>query len=784
MTDTTATAEGFAPPAHEAEGLVLKDYVRILRRRAWVMLTVLVIVMTLGTVWVFKATPIYEAAAKILIERQSPRAASFEEVVQLPASEQEYYKTQQELLRSRAVMEKALEQPGIAALPEVAGSTKAEPSGVARVLAGLKAMFGSEPQKPAEPWERLRDCLMIEQVKDTRLLSVKAESSDPERAARIANAVANAFSAYHLQRKLALNNEAFAFLDGQKKEQEKRVLECETALQDFREKTQTVSLDVEDPNNPVLYRHAQLNQKLTTVRLARLEAVAQFAVVEEALAASGDSLRADNEQLFALPSVRADEMVSKLRTQLIDAETRLTQLSATYGPAHQQVQAGTAAVTLLRTELHAALSHVVGSLAAELETLTSQQHELEQQYQEENRRALDLARNSLAFRRLANDSQRQEKLFEVLVERLREVDLTTDYAKTNLEVIEAADPPRTPCRPRKALALALCALAGLVLSAGAAFVLEFIDDTVKTPEDLEDRVGIPVLGFVPSMDEDEPEPDGDYHRSLSVLADPGSHVTEAYRSIRTNLFYSAPAEDTKVIVVTSGSPGDGKTTTATNLAVTIAQSGKRVLLVDADLRRPMVRKIFGLAPGKGLSGVLVGETDFHDAVQQALHDGEPIENLDILPSGPKPPNPAELLESDAMRTLIEAARASYDRVIIDSPPALFVADTSIVAGISNAVILVVKSGTNPRSMAIRAKEQLRSVNARILGGILNDVLIERLGYYDSGYSYYGYSRSSGEYSKSYYASDDGEEGEWEDIDALDGVAGDAEPMRDPVRVEG
>jgi len=232
---------------------------------------------------------------------------------------------------------------------------------------------------------------------------------------------------------------------------------------------------------------------------------------------------------------------------------------------------------------------------------------------------------------------------------------------------------------------------------------------------------------------------------------PTSSVTEAYRSIRTSLFFSAHADESTTLVVTSGGPNDGKTTTATNLALVMAQSGKRVLLVDADFRRPMVHKIFGLNDGMGATNVLVGQAALEQAVQKAHSNGHVIENLDILVAGPKPPNPAELLDSQSMRQLLAEARRTYDRVIVDTPPVLFVADASIVGAISDGVVMVVKSAANSRSLARRAKEQLEGVNARILGGILNDVRVSRLGYYYSDYYHYGYSRYYKDYHDSYYS---------------------------------
>ncbi|MCK4374410.1 MAG: polysaccharide biosynthesis tyrosine autokinase, partial [Candidatus Brocadiae bacterium] len=336
-----------------------------------------------------------------------------------------------------------------------------------------------------------------------------------------------------------------------------------------------------------------------------------------------------------------------------------------------------------------------------------------------------------------------------------EVDLTTDYVKTNVEVVEAAEIARLPIRPRKARMVVTSVAMGLLLGIALAFFFEYMDDTIKTPEDLEDRVGVPVLGFVPAMNTKGTAAESFAHRGMVSTLEPASSVTEAYRNIRTSLFFSAPPEEARVVVITSGGPGDGKTTTAANLALVIAQSGKRVLLVDADFRRPMLHRLFGIRSRRGTSTVLVGEASLEEAVRQPSNNGKPIDNLDVLIAGPKPPNPAELLDSERMRQLLEEARQKYDRVLVDTPPVLFVADASILGAISDGVIMVVKSAKNTRSLATRAREQLEGVNARILGGILNDVRVSHLGYYYSDYYYHGYSRYYRDYDSSYYSGKSG-----------------------------
>ncbi len=728
----------------------LRHYLVVLRRRVWALATVFVIVVTLGIVHAFKSPPVYQADAEIAIEKQAARVMDFQDVVQLEASDRPYYETQAALVRSRAVLEKALEKPRMKELFETADRSRVRPSLPAEIKATVAALLGTPPSRPPEPWERLRDTVSVEQVRDTHLLLVSATSSDPVRAALIANAVAQAFREHHVEGKMAANYEAFNLLRTQAKDQEQKVVESENALQQFREQVKIVSLDVADANSPQLARLGKLSQDLTDAQTARIALEAELKVVQDAVG-TDPAAAAHNNRLLSLPEVRADPAVAAIRTSLVEADKEISALEDTYGPSHPQLQAASAKAELLRSRLAEALSQVAGSLTPQLAMLQEREQELGAQYDEQNELALELAKHSLTYGRLQSEVMRQRKLFDVLVERMREVDLSSDYPKANVEVVQSADPPSTPIRPRRARIILLSAFLGLLAGIGLAFFLEHMDDTVRTPEDLEERVGLPVLGFVPAINGAGGRGNEFIHRGTVCAMEPTSSASEAYRNIRTSLFFSAPAERAKALVITSGGPGDGKTTTATNLALAIAQSGKRVLLIDADLRRPMLHKVFSLDAHKGVSTVLVGEATLAECVQQARYDGKAVQNLDILVAGPKPPNPSELLDSDGMRGLLEEARTAYDRVLVDTPPVLFVADASILGAICDGVILVVKSAKNTRSLAARAREQLRSVKARVLGGVLNEVHVSRLGSYYSDYYYYGYSRYYHDYYKSYYS---------------------------------
>jgi polysaccharide biosynthesis transport protein len=725
---------GYGPtrPDRQNES-VLWRYFSVVRRHIWPALTLFVIIVTLGILRAYRATPIYQAVSKILVERQGPRVTKFEDVVQ-PSVEwwgQEYYKTQEELAQSRAVMEIALEQPGIRELVDGGAPETERPSLRLSIRRTVAAVLGVPPASPAEPWERLRGYVHARHVNDTHFLAVQAESGDPARAAKIANAVAKAFIRYHMLRRLEVSNDVFLFLQEQKQKEELALQEAEQRLQKFREETHISSLNASDSDNPILKRLSLLSSDLTQKQLLRIELESQIRVIRQALGRGSDGLKSENEQLFSVPAMRDDPAMSEIRTALVRAEQERAALLDVYGPQHPRMQSSDATIKSLQDKLKEGLSNLSGSLDTQIRMLDGEEEELTRQYNEQNDLALDLAKHSLTFGRLANEVERHQKLFQVLIERMSEVELTSDYTKTNVDIVEEATLPRSPVRPNKQKMAFFSVLFGLVLGLGLAFFLEQVDDTVRTPEDLELRVGIPVLGFVPKIQVKKNVDSKASYRALVSALEPNSSVIEAYRNIRTSLFFSGPAEESKILLITSGGPGDGKTTTAANLAVVIAQSGKRVLLVDADFRRPRIHKMFNLDTSVGLSSVLVGERSLSQAAQKTVHDLENIENLDILVAGPTPPNPTELLETQRAKQVFAEMRSKYDRVIVDTPPVLFVSDSSILSTLCDGVILIVKADKRTRAHAARARKQIEKVKGRIIGGILNNVRVSRLGHYYS-----------------------------------------------------
>jgi len=330
------------------------------------------------------------------------------------------------------------------------------------------------------------------------------------------------------------------------------------------------------------------------------------------------------------------------------------------------------------------------------------------------------------------------------VKRFKETTLTEDMRTGNIRVVDRAEVPRSPVKPKKKLNLLLAIIVGLVAGIGLAFFFEYLDNTIKIPDEVKKHLRIPYLGPTPLVEKEE---DRDGHggerlADLVCLNAPKSTASESYRGIRTNILFSSAEKAPQVILLSSPGPREGKTMTATNLAITMAQSGSRVMLLDCDLRRPKIHRMFGLKKDRGMTNLLVGNATFEETV---VHS-KLLSNLDILFSGPVPPNPSEMLGSERMKQLLGELRKHYDRIIIDSPPITAVTDAAILGKIVDGVVLVIRAGQTVREVAKNSVNQLQSVGANVLGAVLNAVDIGKDKYYY--YYYYQYYH--------YYYGDDGE----------------------------
>ncbi len=755
---------------------ILWYYLSVVRRRVWIILPVFVVVATFGILRAMRAPSIFRARAKVMVERQGQQVLRFPGTASdRSGGDTEYFMTQIELIRSRTVMASALEEPGVRELYETTGGS-AKPSGASGFLKGIRrtlfSMLGARPVAAPETWELLRNEIRVSHLENTHMIHMEVLHTDPYRAALLANATAAAYQKYHRQTKQATLSQAFTSLKEERDKQELQLFEAEKALQDFRQSAQGVSVGEGNDDQPAVDRLVRLNEQLTDVQLRRIELTSHINVMRKFISVENGVSGASLEELFALPIIQNDTTLTDSRRALAEAENESAVLAETYGAEHPLLQAARAKVALLETQFKTALDEAVRAHLNQVSMLETEEAELKQKAEEQKQVALDLAKESFSLTRLQGAVDRHRRLLDAIVERMREVDISSGLVKTSVQLVERAATPTVPVNSARIRKIALSLFAALLLGIGVALVFENLDDSIKTPEDLKQALSAPLLGFVPAMGK-EVRPKGrrgasnedrtirgqdrkgrtgkDLYRGSVVLSEPSSSVAEAYRNLRTNLLYSTTARDAKLLVLTSCRPQEGKSTTSTNLALALARTGKRVLLIDGDLHRPTTHRVLGLNSNTGLSNVLLGEVPWEEAVKQVhTEDGQVVQNFFALPSGSETPDPSELLGSDKMKQLLETCRSRYDWVLVDTPPILFVSDACAFSAMCDGVVVIVKSGVNTRTVLNRAKEQLDSINARIIGSVLNCMVVSRLGRHHSYYSYHGYTRYAKDYHRAYY----------------------------------
>ncbi len=733
----------------------LRRYVEVIRRRWWTIVGVFCLFVAVGTLRAFRAPNVYQATAKLIIERGGPRIANIGGIVEnTPWWDPDYYKTQTQLVTSRAVMEEALGDPAVSNLFAAAQDPAAPPPG--RSLFGelrrtLIALLGGQPSAPAEPWQRLRSTVRARHLSGSHFLQIESRGGDPARCARIVNAVARAFARHHLAEKVEFHGEAFRFLQEEQRKQEQALREAERALQAFREGSAAVTVAGGENEQPLLKRLDELNREITDTQLERIDLTARIRVVQDLLQGIGTLDTNTVSTLLAVPGIGDQSEVAEAQKNVAAARRRLAELGRLYGAQHPQLKAAAEDLASARRDLETALGRTVQAMTNRELSLQEKERELAREVEEQKGEALHLAKEMLDFNRLNNEVQRHTRLFDMLVERMREVDVSSGFVRTSVQIAEFADTPRAPVSPRRGRMVLWAVFLGLAAGIGLSFFFESLDDAVKTPEDLKEKLGVPLLGFVPEIRTDGHSAKERFKfRGTVLLRDDVTSIAEAYRSMRTGLFFSAPEGEMKVVALTSCGPSEGKTTTAANLATAIAKSGKRVLLIDCDLHRPSIHRLFGIVASPGLTDVLVGATTLEDALHRVVPLDHPVENLHVLAAGSMTPSPGDLLGSRRMADTVAQLREMYDWVVIDTPPVLFVSDAGILGTYCDGAILVVKASKHRGAVLQRAREHLEMVNTRLVGCILNQLVVSRVGRYYSSYYYHGYSRYADDYRAHYY----------------------------------
>ena len=708
MESATAT-----PSKTAGTGKELQHYINVLRKRWRIVTSVLVVSVAAAFVYTIRQPKIFEATCSLVIEANAPQVLeNVKEVIEMAASTREFYTTQYRIIRSREIAKRVQEQLGLDTDASAGGST--DKSGQSDSEASL---------------ERLLAKVKVVGVRESRIANIQVRDQDAEKATRIANAFADTYIERNLDFKLEGARSAGTWLGEQTVGLRKQLESSEMDLYKFRKERNLLDINLDDKQGMTRQNLQSLNGKLTDVKARRIEIESIRKLILEA--------KNNISERESLPEIRDNPVVQKLRENYLDLLKIKADLESRYGDKHPKIDTIQHQMASVQRDYSKELDDVLRAFDKRYQAMVETESSLTKWMNHEKQQALELAKLETEYRPLARDAENNTKIYSLITQRRKEIDLTGMLKANNVRILDRATQPRTPVSPVLALNLPVGVVFGLLFGLLLAFTIESLDNTVKSPEAAEELVGAPLLGVVPMLTQsrqhliaDAPE------RDLAVFKDPASLAAEACRSIRTNMLFISAQQEFSLFSVTSPGPQDGKTTVAINLAVTMAQAGGRILLVDTDMRRPRVHRSFGLKSDKGISSVLAGDVQLKDAICKSE-----VPNLDVLPCGPMPPNPAELLHTERFRQILAECRKNYDRIILDSPPIGPVTDPAIIGSVTDGVVLVLRAGHTTREATRFARRQLGDAGARILGLVINQT--DRKG---SGYGYgYGYYASYGRY---------------------------------------
>jgi len=685
--------------ATEEKNTHLRDYWRLVLQGKWTVLSIAVIVTTLVALATFMQTEIYRATTIVEVQPRAKSISPNADFSQIGAgsyswsAEEKYINTQLEVMRSRSVAQAALERSGLLGAPQF--------------------------KELSDPAAALSMRLDLNVLPETYAVELSVEDPDPVMAQLLANGIVDTYIELNVETAVANTRRVIEELYSQVGPMTAEIAAKEKMRSDLSQGANYYASD--EGGTSVGARIAQLQRELTSLQIT----LGEHESVLNAIAA----IETGGGSYETVPIVANDKIIIRLKEDAYKLEQQLEEMSASYRRGHPKIVAARLALAEMPQKIAAEAEEIITKTKTEYAVNKRREADLRRQLQRTRDEGLGLSETVGQIETLDLEIRELRRIYELVTARIKQIDLNQDTLSNNLRMLERATTPTFPIRPRKVLNIAAGLLLGLFLGVGTAFFIDYLDNTIRSSEDIERFLDLPLLSMVPKSD------------------DPGSTaVHEAFQTLRTSILFASKGRTLKTVLVTSAGPGEGKSRTAIQLARTLANGGDTVLLIDADLRRPTVHKHVNLQRDGGLTNYMMNR-EGGDTWRHFLKSQDDTENLSVLTCGPLPPRPVELFGSSRFADFLAQVRREFNWVIIDSPPVASLADTLVLGSLAEMTVFVIRHKQNDRELIRRSAEQLVNVEANLVGAVLNAVDLKRAAYGDYYYASYSYAQTPDQLKK-------------------------------------
>ncbi|HTS04185.1 MAG TPA: polysaccharide biosynthesis tyrosine autokinase [Candidatus Eisenbacteria bacterium] len=740
---------------HPSTESAVGEYLRILFKRKWIVVGCFATIFSVVAIATLKTTPVYEASGTIAINKPDT-SLNFQgsTTFNLDYYDPSELDTEVKILQSDLLALQVIRELNLDRRPEIADQAPPAPSSS---LDLSPDPLQSDPARASSMIGSFKGNLRVNLSPNTRIVEVHYRSPDPQMAANVVNTLMQTYVENNFKARFESTMQASDWLSKQLVDLQMKVETSQEKLVRYQKEHEILGAD--EKQNITMEKLDELNKELTAAESERMDKEAAYRLVESGDPEAVASAAGDGDDKSAQA---ATPLLGTLRGKEADLKIQAADLNTQFGPSYPKLLVLNNQIKEIESQIQSEMKKTINKVRGQYSAALQRENMLHEAFEKQKQEANKLNESAIEYTLLKRDVDTNRQLYEGLLQKLKEAGVSAGLKSNNFRIIDSARPPTGAIEPNVPRNLLFAAMLGLASGIGLAFLLEGLDNTVRTTEQAQMISGIASLGMIPLGSKSARE--GTNPKRLVIASSkeavelvtqvrPQSQMAESYRALRTSLLLSSLGAPPKVIMVTSALPQEGKTTTSINSAVVLAQKGVRVLLIDADLRRPSIHKTLGMGPRSGLSNVLTGST----TVDQAITRSTILPNLFVLAAGTPPPNPAELLASANMRDVLNELREQYDHIVIDTPPCLSVTDAVVLSPRADAVVLVIRSGQTTKQALRRSRDVLMQVNAKMVGVLLNAVDLRSPDYY----YYYEYQ---GKYAR-YYREDSSESGHEPEKDA-------------------